>query len=77
MLSVYLVVSILFLSVKTRGLASNSLNGNTTSLPPDDVVHLNGPITEDAVVGMLQQRSAAGENYVCVMIFSYSSVYDV
>ncbi|KAJ7378290.1 Myosin [Desmophyllum pertusum] len=49
--------------VRTRGMASNSLNGNTTSLPPDDLVHLSGPITEDAVIGVLQQRSTAGENY--------------
>ena len=45
-------------------MASNSLNGNTTSLRPDNLVHLSGPITEDAVLGVLQQRSVAGENYV-------------
>lgn len=48
-------------------MASNSLNGNTTSLVPDDLVHIRGPITEDAVVGVLQQRSVAGENYVCML----------
>lgn len=62
------------LSVKTKGMASNSLNGNTTSLLPDDLVHINGPTTEDAVVAVLQQRSAAGENYVCMLISSYISL---
>lgn len=45
-------------------MASNSVSGNKTSLPPDDLVHLNGPITEAALLGALQQRSAAAENYV-------------
>lgn len=49
--------------VKTKGMASNSVSGNQISTPPDDLVHLNGPITEAAVLGALQQRSAAGENY--------------
>ena len=48
-------------------MASNSLNGNTTSLLPDDLVHISGAITEDAVVGVLQQRSVAEENYVCML----------
>lgn len=52
------------LSVKTNGMASNSVSGNKTSLPPDDLVHLTGPITEAALLGALQQRSAAAENYV-------------
>ena len=52
-------------------MASNSLNGNTTSLVPDDLVHINGPITEDAVIGVLQQRSVAGENYVCTLYVDY------
>ena len=49
--------------VKTNGMASNSVSGNQTSLPPDDLVHLTGPITEAALLGALQQRSAAAENY--------------
>lgn len=49
--------------VKTNGMASNSVSGNQTSLPPDDLVHLNGPITEAALLDVLQQRSAAAENY--------------
>ena len=58
------------LLVKTKGIASNSLNGNTTSPLPDDLVHICGPITEDAVVGVLKQRSVAGENYVSMFIAS-------
>lgn len=46
-------------------MVSNSQSGNTTSLQPDDLVHIGGPITEDAIVSVLQQRSVAGENYVC------------
>jgi len=61
------------LSVKTKGIASNSLNGNTTSALPDDLVHISGPITEDAVVGVLKQRSVAGENYVSMLIASNGS----
>lgn len=49
--------------VKTKGMVSNSQSGNTTSLQPDDLVHISGPITEDAIVSVLQQRSVAGENY--------------
>ena len=60
-------VLIFLLPVKTRGLPSNSLNGNITSLSPDDLVHLSGPVTEDAIIRVLQQRSMAGENYVCTM----------
>ena len=45
-------------------MASNSVSGNKTSLPPDDLVHLNGPITEAVVLEVLKQRSAAAENYV-------------
>ena len=55
------------LSVKTKGMVSNSQSGNTPSLLPDDLVHICGPITEDAVVGVLQKRSVAGENYVCLI----------
>lgn len=51
--------------VKTKGMVSNSQSGNTTSLQPDDLVHIGGPITEDAIVSVLQHRSVAGENYVC------------
>ena len=58
---------IFLVPVKTRGLPSNSLNGNITSSPPDDLVHLSGPVTEDAIIRVLQQRSMAGENYVCTM----------
>ena len=46
---------------------SNAVNGNITSLPPSDLVHVSGPITEDAVIGVLQQRNAVGENYVWTM----------
>ena len=45
-------------------MASNSVSGNQTSLPPDDLVHLTGPITEAALLEVLQQRSATAENYV-------------
>lgn len=45
-------------------MASNSVGGNQTSLPPDDLVHLTGPITEAVLLEVLQQRSAAAENYV-------------
>ena len=55
------------LTVKTKGMVSNSQSGNTTSLLPDDLVDICGPITEDAVVGALQKRSVAGENYVCLL----------
>ena len=55
--------------VKTRGMPSNSVDGNITSLPPDDLVHVTGPITEDAVIKVLQQRSAAGENYVSTITY--------
>ena len=65
------------LSVKTRGMPSNSLNGNTTSLPPDDLVHISGPITEDTVLGALRERSAAGENYVCEKYCFFLSVNPV
>lgn len=53
------------LLVKTRGIPSNSVDGNLTNLPPSDLVHLSGPVTEDAITRVLQQRSAVGENYVC------------
>ena len=52
------------LLVKTRGIPSNSVDGNLTNLPPGDLVHLSGPVTEDAITRALQQRSAVGENYV-------------
>lgn len=57
--------NVCILSVKTKGMVSNSQSGNTTSLLHGDLVHIGGPITEDAIVGVLQQRSVAQENYVC------------
>lgn len=53
------------LLVKTKGIPSNALTGSTTSL--DDLVHVTGPITEDAIIKVLQQRSALGENYVSII----------
>ncbi|KAK2557261.1 Unconventional myosin-VIIb [Acropora cervicornis] len=49
--------------VKTKGIPSNALTGSTTSQSLDDLVHVTGPITEDAIIKVLQQRSAMGENY--------------
>lgn len=49
--------------VKTKGIPSNALTGSTTSQSLDDLVHVTGPITEDAIIKVLQQRSALGENY--------------
>ena len=54
-------------------MVSNSRSGNTTSLLPDDLVHISGPVTEDAVVGVLQKRSVAGENYVCNIMLNSSN----
>jgi len=52
-------------------MASNSQNGNITSLVQEDLVHISGPITEDAVISVLQQRSVTGENYVCISYVDY------
>lgn len=55
------------LLVKTKGIPSNALTGSTTSQSLDDLVHVTGPITEDAIIKVLQQRSAMGENYVSII----------
>ena len=55
------------LLVKTKGIPSNALTGSTTSQSLDDLVHVSGPITEDAIIKVLQQRSALGENYVSII----------
>lgn len=52
--------------VKTKGIPSNALTGSTTSQSLDDLVHVTGPITEEAIIKVLQQRSALGENYVSI-----------
>lgn len=52
--------------VKTKGIPSNALTGSTTSQSLDDLVQVNGPITEDAIIKVLRQRSALGENYVSI-----------
>lgn len=52
--------------MKTKGQASNSVVSNQTS-SPEDLVYLSGPITEDSIVQVLQQRSTTGQNYVSVI----------
>lgn len=53
--------------------AYGSSNGNTTTTPPkcatlpkdmDDLIHLPGPLTEDAVMRTLQARFADGKHFV-------------
>ena len=51
------------LGFKTQGAASNTRDGNTT-VCPDDLLNLSGPITEDAVLKALEQRFSVGQNYV-------------
>lgn len=51
------------LGVKTKAQSSNCVGVDKLSCP-EDLVHLAGPITEDGIVRVLQQRSAAGHNYV-------------
>lgn len=66
--------------VKTSGMPSNALSGSVTSQSFDDLVHATGPITEDAIIRVLQQRSALGENHtrlgpVLIAVNSFDQVH--
>lgn len=56
--------------IKPRVLSPNKLD-NVTKAPPkemEDLIHLSGPLTEDAVMRTIQARFENGKYFVSILI---------
>lgn len=65
--------------IKPRVLSPSRVVNAKRALPKDmdDLIHLPGPLTEDAVMRTLQARFGDGKHYVSVIFFSLSQYIEV